>query len=284
MKFARIFFGIGVGLIILCYLALVAVSIWIERGIISRLAYLAVLSTAGLLALLVLWLEFRLGVRHQELLDEPKATEATTETEDRTRILRTMERVEKGLQSVQQHLKSEFSDLKKEFRELASVAESLDRHLKDAIQQHHKRPETDRTGISLPPVAGPKPGSAFANAHEAMTDWWMSNEKKVNSILTANREGSSILSEIGRYFRGAGVPGDCIERLGDSSLIKVSMASAGFPDHWILLPLLYFPISGRYMRFFQGNKERPQSIVRPALIMIEGGEDDVSLIERGDLI
>lgn len=144
------------------------------------------------------------------------------------------------------------------------------------------RMSLDLTDHKSNPVVGTVEGPN-RNADEIFRIWWLAYEKKVNQFMGNNSEGPTIFNGIEKKLSDALIEFKSAGRFMASSLLSIALKETGFSGHFILIPILYFPVPYKFSRFFEGERDRPTAIVRPALIQVERSEEDARLVARGVL-
>lgn len=122
----------------------------------------------------------------------------------------------------------------------------------------------------------------FAGAAEILDQWWQDNGREINSILRENRMGVQIVDSLEQDFREKGIRFARIRPIQDANAFKVELDDEAFRDHFILFPILHFPLR-KHREFFHGEVNDPKRIERPALARIirTGGNEFVDMVEGG---
>lgn len=218
--------------------------------------------------------EFRPGIQKDAYGDDPEGGRSAALDS----LSRSLEAFVTESRIFRSRLDDRIDDIEAEFEKLKNVQQGS--FLQGDIRELKPSPtltdnKADHKAI---PIEATK-----RSADEIFRTWWLSNDRKINQLMGNNSEGPLIFNCIERKLSDAMIEFGSAGRFMGSNLLSISLKEAGFSGHMILIPILYFPVPYEHFRFFEGERDRPAAIVKPALIRVENSNEDAKLVARGVL-
>jgi hypothetical protein len=281
MKSVSKFATIGIGVVLATLLGAV---LWLalKRGSASDIAFLSTIASTAALSIISIILAAKSESGRQPGAPvKPPAQPGEDQGKDVAAVLDRIEKTVKTIEDDSRDFRKEsderFDDLQRKLDDCFAFLQNLRLQEVGRIRENPTAGGIDRT----------VPKEALKEAKDGAMDifweWWGTYDRSINRLLSGNTEGAALLASIDRKLRDAGVVFESAGKFAGSDIIRITLANEGFSGYLILLPIFFFPVPYKYSRYFEGEKDRPCDIARPALLHSHGDEENARLVIRGEL-